>query len=68
MISGILVLLWNIIAKWNKPEEPPVLTPVIPGVNVPNNQLVYYFLSFLIAGVFHEFGHALAATLYDIEI
>lgn len=31
-------------------------------MNVPNSQLVYYFLAIMISGVIHEFGHALAAV------
>jgi S2P endopeptidase len=39
----------------------PVLTPIVPGANVPLSHLIHYFLALLIAGVLHEFGHAIAA-------
>ncbi len=34
----------------------------IPGVNVPTSHLGYYFVALIVSGVFHELGHALAAT------
>jgi len=37
------------------------IAPQIPGVNVPQSQLAYYFISLLISGILHEFGHAVAA-------
>jgi len=35
---------------------------------VPSNEIIYYFLSLLISGVFHEFGHAIAGTCERIKV
>lgn len=37
------------------------LTPLVPGVTVPAGDIWYMLAAVLIAGVVHEFGHALAA-------
>jgi hypothetical protein len=34
----------------------------IPGVNLPTSQLLSYLISLFVGGVFHEFGHAIAAS------
>ncbi len=34
----------------------------VPGVNVPQQQLLPYFLALFVSGVFHEMGHAIAAV------
>lgn len=33
----------------------------VPGVNLPTNQLGYFFLALLLSGIIHELGHAVAA-------
>jgi len=38
-----------------------VLQPVLPGVNLPTSELVYYVTTLLVCSVFHEAGHAVAA-------
>ncbi|CAF3644359.1 unnamed protein product [Rotaria sp. Silwood1] len=38
------------------------IQPIIPGVNVPIEQLGHFFLALLLCTVFHEFGHAIAAS------
>lgn len=45
-----------------------ILTPIMPGVNLPWNQLVYYFVTLLLCGVVHEVGHALAAVVEQVRI
>lgn len=60
MFLGVFILAINLVWILNKPKEELVLTPMIPGVNIPNNQLPYYFLAILISTVFHEFAHAIA--------
>jgi S2P endopeptidase len=49
-------------------EAPVLLTPVIPGVNVPTSQLVFYFFAILAGGIFHEFAHAVAASALDCRL
>jgi len=41
-----------------------VLQPVLPGVNLPQSEMVYYFTTLLICTVIHEMGHAIAAVGY----
>lgn len=36
-------------------------TTQLPGVNLPVNQLAYFFVALAVAGIVHEFGHAIAA-------
>ena len=33
----------------------------VPGINLPVNQLTYFFAAVLISGVVHEIGHGIAA-------
>lgn len=51
MFLGVFILAINLVWILNKPKEELVLTPMIPGVNIPNNQLPYYFLAILISTV-----------------
>lgn len=51
-----------------KGREGQILTPIMPGVNLPWNQLAHYFLTLLICGVVHEAGHALAAVVEHVRI
>ncbi|KAJ3156231.1 Membrane-bound transcription factor site-2 protease [Geranomyces michiganensis] len=44
------------------------LVSLIPGVNIPLSQLPHYFAALLLAGVVHEFGHAVAAVIYRIPV
>lgn len=67
MLMCIVLLVANIffvLVSWKKQSEQVngVLTPVIPGVNVPTSHLGYYVFALLVAGVLHEFGHAFAAV------
>jgi len=44
------------------------IAPVIPGVNMPLGLLGYYWIAILISLIFHEAGHALAASLEHLRI
>uniref|UniRef100_A0A914WUB6 Membrane-bound transcription factor site-2 protease n=1 Tax=Plectus sambesii TaxID=2011161 RepID=A0A914WUB6_9BILA len=44
------------------------LLPVVPGVNVPWEHMPLFLLSLIIAGVFHELGHALAAINENVGV
>ncbi|KAH1020211.1 hypothetical protein HUJ04_009918 [Dendroctonus ponderosae] len=46
----------------------PLITPIIPGVNLPVSEVGYYGITLLICTVVHEFGHAFAATLEDVGV
>ena len=45
-----------------------VLQPVLPGVNMPLEDLGYYFVTLLVCSVIHEAGHALAAVHEDVRV
>ncbi|XP_065057719.1 membrane-bound transcription factor site-2 protease-like [Rhopilema esculentum] len=49
-----------------KPEQ--MLTPVIPGVNIPWQHLIYYFLTLAVGGTLHEMGHAIAAARENVRV
>ena len=38
------------------------LQPVLPGVNLPKSEWLYYVITLAICTAFHEAGHALAAV------
>lgn len=46
----------------------PLITPVVPGVNLPITELGYYCVALFICSVVHELGHALASILDDVGI
>ncbi|XP_056440625.1 membrane-bound transcription factor site-2 protease isoform X1 [Gadus chalcogrammus] len=44
------------------------LQVVIPGVNLPTSQLLYFFSALLLSGVIHELGHAVAALREQVRV
>ncbi|KAK7881143.1 hypothetical protein WMY93_029552 [Mugilogobius chulae] len=44
------------------------LQVVVPGVNLPTNQLAYFFVALLLSGVIHELGHAVAALREQVRV
>ncbi|XP_015993719.1 membrane-bound transcription factor site-2 protease-like isoform X2 [Rousettus aegyptiacus] len=44
-----------------------VLQVVVPGINLPVNQLTYFFAAVLISGVVHEIGHGIAAIREQVR-
>ncbi|KAI8614487.1 hypothetical protein BC830DRAFT_1219127, partial [Chytriomyces sp. MP71] len=50
------------------PNHGKLLVSLIPGVNLPFYALGYYFIALLMAAVFHEAGHALAAAYERVPI
>lgn len=47
-------------------ELKPLITPVLPGINLPLSELGYYCTTLLICSIVHELGHAFAAVLEDV--
>lgn len=41
---------------------------MLPGVNLPINEIVYYILALAISSVIHELGHAMAGVLEDVPL
>ena len=62
LLPSCLLLLLSLYQHL-QPSQPsqPVLQPVLPGVNLPPSQLLHYLLALLLASLYHEAGHALAA-------
>lgn len=44
------------------------LQVVVPGVNLPTSQLLYFFSALLLSGVIHELGHAVAALREQVRV
>jgi S2P endopeptidase len=44
------------------------LLPMIPGLTLPLNHAHYYFFALLLCTLFHELGHGLCASVYEIPI
>ncbi|XP_012276911.1 membrane-bound transcription factor site-2 protease [Orussus abietinus] len=45
-----------------------ILEPMLPGVNMPFNDIGYYTLTLAVCIVVHELGHALAAAREDVQV
>ncbi|CRL04581.1 CLUMA_CG017650, isoform A [Clunio marinus] len=41
---------------------------LLPGINLPLNEIIYYIMALLICSVVHELGHGIAAVLEDIPV
>ena len=69
MFSSVVVLVFTLFQSLSVYEDTrPVLTPVMPGVNLPWRDLSYYVLTLVVCGVIHEAGHALAASLEQVRV
>lgn len=44
------------------------IVPVLPGVNLPINELSYYVFTLIFCSIVHELGHAIAAVREDINV
>ncbi|XP_046452729.1 membrane-bound transcription factor site-2 protease-like isoform X4 [Daphnia pulex] len=49
-------------------KEEAMLQPVLPGVNLPSNDLPYYLITLLVCTVVHEAGHAIAAVSDQVPL
>ncbi|GCB76031.1 hypothetical protein scyTo_0019835, partial [Scyliorhinus torazame] len=54
-------------AEGPTPENERILQVVVPGVNLPISQMVYFFSAILISGVIHEVGHGVAAVREQVR-
>ncbi|XP_043210725.1 membrane-bound transcription factor site-2 protease-like [Amphibalanus amphitrite] len=45
-----------------------VLEPVLPGVNLPAEDVPYYVITLLVCSVYHECGHAVAAVREQVRV
>jgi len=68
MLSSVALLSYSVYGSLAmEPEEQP-LTPVIPGFNLPNSHLLYYFFALTVSGILHEMGHAMAAISQGVTV
>lgn len=75
-VTGVLLMLLSVAvlvltlyqAMTVSDSSQQVLTPVMPGVNLPWGDIAYYLLTLVVCGVFHEAGHALAATTEQVRV
>ncbi|KAK7494826.1 hypothetical protein BaRGS_00013953 [Batillaria attramentaria] len=68
LLSVFLLSLLAFNTVRQKPVEQQVLTPVMPGVNLPSSQIWYYLLTLLVCGILHEVGHAVAAVREQVRV
>eukprot|EP00181_Compsopogon_caeruleus_P005087 CAMPEP_0184687962 /NCGR_PEP_ID=MMETSP0312-20130426/28109_1 /TAXON_ID=31354 /ORGANISM="Compsopogon coeruleus, Strain SAG 36.94" /LENGTH=549 /DNA_ID=CAMNT_0027144617 /DNA_START=207 /DNA_END=1857 /DNA_ORIENTATION=+ len=45
-----------------------LITPLLPGVNLPKNQIWYILIALFASTIFHELGHALAAGAENLRV
>lgn len=73
MLASVTVLAYTLyqfvfFSRGDEASPQQVLTPVMPGVNLPWGNIVYYLLTLIVCGVFHEVGHALAASTEQVKV
>ena len=67
MVPSCLILLVSLIQHLQprnlslSTQTQPLLQPVVPGLNLPASHLAHYILALLLASLYHEAGHAVAA-------
>ena len=67
-LSVVVLLLTLLQALGQSDSTQQVLTPVMPGVNLPWSDIAYYLVALIVCGVFHEAGHAVAASLEQVRV
>ncbi|KAF2073121.1 hypothetical protein CYY_005562 [Polysphondylium violaceum] len=65
---SIGLLVYNLVLIYFQPHEEPIISPIVPGVNVKSKDTLYLYLSIMISMVFHELGHALASYVCRCKI
>ena len=72
IIPSIYILIVALIDQLSPNEDQTrskvVIQPVLPGVNIPNSELGYYFVSLLVCTVYHELGHAVSASSENVQV
>lgn len=69
MVSSVAVLALTLYQTFTVTDSSQqLLTPVMPGVNLPWRDILYYLLTLVVCGVFHEAGHALAASTEHVRV
>ena len=69
MLLSVAVLIFTLYQALMAPDSSQqVLTPVMPGVNLPWSDVLYYFVTLIVCSIFHEAGHALAASAEQVKV
>ena len=72
----MVLMTWLIIESFKRvftrPDAPPALSPILPGVEIPGTgahlPLVEGLIAIFIVIVIHEFAHGVICRLYDINV
>ncbi|XP_031569993.1 membrane-bound transcription factor site-2 protease-like [Actinia tenebrosa] len=68
MFVSVGVLSLTLYKAFTKEAPEQILTPVMPGVNLPWSQILYYLITLAISGIYHEIGHAIAAVREQVRV
>ena len=66
--ASIALLSYTLYKGSVSSDKEQVLTPVMPGLNLPSNDIPYYLSTLVFSALFHEAGHALAAASETVRI
>ena len=66
--TSIALLSYTLYKGCVSSDKEQVLTPVMPGLNLPSNDIPYYLSTLIFSALFHEAGHALAAASEMVRI
>ncbi|KAI1294908.1 Membrane-bound transcription factor site-2 protease [Halotydeus destructor] len=67
-VSLLIINLCNHLIASDRSPDSEVFQAVLPGVNIPTSELVYYVTALFIASILHEAGHAMAATRVNLRV
>ncbi len=74
MLFIVFVLFQSIYFLFTKPDAPPAIAPIIPGVHVPGVPESFFIplfqgmIAIFIVAVIHEFAHGVVARAYNITV
>jgi len=68
MVSSVVILTLMLYRSVKDTKADKLLQPVMPGMNLPWNQVAYYLITLIISGTFHEVGHAIAAVRENVRV
>lgn len=60
--TSIVLLCYTLYKGSISDDREQMLTPVMPGLNLPSSDIPYYLTTLITSALFHEAGHALAAA------
>lgn len=60
--------IWTNGPSIDNTNSEPLLEPMLPGIDVPFNEIGYYIITLAVCSIMHELGHALAAAREDVQL